>query len=134
MVIFVVAFLLGFHQPAFAGADPDEHRRVGEGREAFLVDNVQVGGTYEAFLIGFPDRPGYYLSPSRYRVSYIPNALQCRNESDFAFEEARNGHWWTVVFEVFAVKETAIEDPPGSGKWSWRHSYDCSLKKLDPAK
>ena len=66
-----------------AGADPDEHRPVQEGHVRYDGEGVQVGKVYEAFLIRFADREEVYLSPSRYRVAYTPNALQCRNADDF---------------------------------------------------
>lgn len=119
--------------PAYAGADPDQHRRVGEGLLAYEKDTVEVGKRYEGFLIAFKDRPEMYLSPSRYRVSYSADALQCRNAADFDWVAVRDGRWWTIAFEVLAVKETATESPPGSGKWVWEHTYDCVIHTLKQA-
>lgn len=116
-----------------AGVDPDAHRKVPEGVAAFAQDHVEVGGTYEGFLIAFSDRSEVYLSPSRYRVSYLANALNCRNSDEFPLNTIRDGRWWKVVFEVLAVKESAVEDPPASGRWAWRHSYDCVIKNLEHA-
>ena len=126
----IVALILAFCLPAQAGADLDQHRRVADGLLAYNKDSVEVGKRYEAFLIGFDERPDLYLSPSRYRVSYSANALQCRNATEFDWVAVRNGRWWTVVFEVLAIKETANESPPGSGQWSWEHSYDCVIHDL----
>ena len=135
MVFFAFAFsILVNSGTADAGADPDAHRKVANGVEPYATDTVQVGGTYEAFLIAFTDRSEVYLSPSRYRVSYIANALTCRNTDEVPIDQIRDGQWWTVVFEVLAVKETAIEDPPASGKWTWQHSYDCIIKDLQHAR
>ena len=92
---------------------------------------VQVGKVYEAFLIRFVERDEVYLSPSRYRVAYTPDALQCRNADAFPITAA--GAWWTVTFEVHAVHETAVEEPSGSGNWNWRHAIDCTIQSLTPA-
>ena len=118
---------------ASAGVDPDEYRKVDDGVVAFAQERVEVGGTYAGFLIAFPDRSDVYLSPSRYRVSYLANALECRNVDQFPMDSIRDGRWWQVTFEVLAVKESAIEDPPKSGNWAWRHSYDCIIKNLEHA-
>ena len=131
LLLWMVAF--GGSSAASGAVDPDEYRTVSEGAVAFAQQSVEAGGTYEGFLISFPDRGEVYLSASRYRVSYIANALQCRNADQFPLASIRDGRWWKVVFEVLAVKESAVEDPPGSGKWAWRHSYDCVLKDLQPA-
>ena len=119
---------------ALAGADPDAHRKISDGHLLFTGTDVQVGQTYEAFLISFLDNEVVYLSPSRYRVSYTPDALVCRNAASFPVESAKNGRWWTVSFEVLAIKETAIEDPPSSGKWVWQQSFDCLYKELKEVK
>jgi hypothetical protein len=119
---------------ALAGADPDAHRKISDGHLLFTGTDVQVGQTYEAFLISFLDNEVVYLSPSRYRVSYTPDALVCRNAASFPVESAKNGRWWTVSFEVLAIKETAIEDPPSSGKWAWQQSFDCLYKELKEVK
>ena len=116
---------------AFAGADPDEHRPVKEGHLRYDGVQVQVGKVYEAFLIRFVERDEVYLSPSRYRVAYTADALQCRNSADFPISAA--GSWWTVTFEVHAVHETAVEEPVGSGNWGWRHAIDCTIQSLVPA-
>jgi hypothetical protein len=124
-------FMLGC--AAVAGADPDAHRKLGAEHLLYTGKDVRVGQTYEAFLISFPGDNTVYLSPSRYRVSYTPNALACRNEASFPVEAAKNGRWWKVSFEVLAIKETAIEDPPSSGKWVWQQSFDCLYKGLKEA-
>ena len=115
------------------GADPDEHRPIAEGHHRYDGKEVQVGKTYEAFLIRFADREETYLSPSRYRVAYTPNALQCRNADAFPLTGDSLGQWWVVSFEVLAVRETAIEEPPGSGNWGWQHQIDCTITALAPA-
>ena len=120
--------------PAIAGADTDAHRKVRDGSVLYTGKDVQVGQTYQGFLISFPGNEAVYLSPSRYRVSYSPNALTCRNEEAFPVDEAKNGRWWTVSFEVLAIKETAIEYPPSSGKWVWQQSYDCLYRELTEVK
>lgn len=120
--------------PVLAGADPDAHRKPAKGHLLFTGEGMQVGQTYEGFMISFPGNETVYLSPSRYRVSYAPDALACRNAASFPVEAAKNGHWWTVSFEVLAIKETAIEDPPSSGKWVWQQSFDCLYKDLKEAK
>ena len=123
---------LSLTQPALAGADPDLHRKVPEGHQVYDGETAAVGGTYEAFLIHFEGEPTVYLSPSRYRVAYAANALACRNADSFPVDPARTGRWWRVVFEVLAVRETAAEDPPGSGKWVWNKQFDCIYKQLEP--
>jgi len=123
-----------FSTTVFAGADPDEHRPVKDGHVRYDGDQVQVGNVYEAFLIRFVDRDEVYLSPSRYRVAYTPNALQCRNEDAFPIEGESRGSWWVVTFEVHAVRETAVEEPAGSGNWGWRHQIDCTIRTLVAAK
>jgi hypothetical protein len=120
--------------PALGGADPDLHRTVPEGQEAYTGENISIGHTYQAFLISFKDRTTVYLSPSRFRVSYLPNTLQCRNADKFPMEEANIGLWHTVSFEVVAVKETAVEAPPSSGNWTWQHTIDCTIKSLSLSK
>ena len=132
--LFLCVIALGVSSPATAGSDADQNRAVAEGAVAFAQEGVEAGETYEGFLIAFPERSEVYLSPSRYRVTYIANALQCRNADQFSLASIRDGRWWKVVFEVLAVKESAVEDPPGSGKWAWRTSYDCVLKDLQPAR
>jgi hypothetical protein len=126
------ALFLVFTTPAFAGADPDLHRKVPEGSQVYDGETAEVGAIYEAFLIHFEDSAIVYLSPSRYRVAYAPNALACRNADQFPIDPARFGRWWRVVFEVLAVRETAEEDPPGSGKWAWKKQFDCLYKELQP--
>ena len=116
-----------------AGADPDEHRPVSEGHLRYDGKDVQVGQTYEAFLIRFADRDDLYLSPSRYRVAYTPNALQCRNAAEYPIVGEGIGKWWVISFEVLAVRETAIEEPVGSGNWGWQHQIDCTIKGMIPA-
>ena len=119
--------------PTFAGADPDEHRPVSEGHLRYDGKDVQVGKTYEAFLIRFADRDKLYLSPRRYRVAYTPNALQCRNAEAYPISGEGIGKWWVISFEVLAVRETAIEEPAGSGNWGWQHQIDCNIKDMVPA-
>ena len=126
MMFLLVTLLLGL--PASAGADPDEHRPVKEGHLRYDGVQVQVGKVYEAFLIRFVDRDEVYLSPSRYRVAYTADALQCRNADAFPISGA--GDWWTVTFAVHAVHETAVEEPAGSGTWGWRHAIDCTIESL----
>ena len=127
-VMLLLLNTLLFLSPAIAGADPDEHRPVKEGHHRYDGVEVQVGKVYEAFLIQFVDRDDVYLSPSRYRVAYTANALQCRNAASFPITAA--GAWWTVTFEVHAVHETAIEEPVGSGNWGWKHAIDCTIRSL----
>ena len=130
-VMFSLWTIISLLQPVMAGADPDEHRPVQEGHLRYDGVGVQVGKVYEAFLIRFEERDEVYLSPSRYRVAYTPDALQCRNSESFPISAA--GAWWTVTFEVHAVHETAVEEPPGSGNWGWRHAIDCTIQSLTPA-
>jgi len=115
---------------AFAGADPDEHRPVQEGHARYDGKDLQVGTVYEGFLIQFAGREAVYLSPSRYRVAYTPDALKCRNASEFPMPERSTGQWFVVTFEVLAVRETAIEEPVGSGNWGWQHEFDCMIESL----
>ena len=131
MLLLLTTLLLG--PLSLAGADPDEHRPVAEGHLRYDGKDVQVGSTYEAFLIRFAERDEVYLSPSRYRVAYTPNALQCRNADDFPLAGDSLGKWWVISFEVLAVRETAIEEPAGSGNWGWQHQIDCTIKGLTPA-
>jgi len=118
---------------ALAGADPDEHRPVQDGHVRYDGQTVEVGKVYEAFLIRFSDRKETYLSPSRYRVAYTPDALKCRNATEFPLLDADEGKWWLVTFEVLAVRETAIEEPKGSGNWRWEHEFDCMIESLELA-
>jgi hypothetical protein len=115
---------------AIGGADPDRYRSVPEGEEVYTGEDITVGQTYQAFLIQFKDRTAVYLSPSRFRVSYLSDALKCRNADHFVLDEENQGQWHTVSFEVIAVKETAIESPPSSGNWIWQHIIDCTIKSL----
>lgn len=119
---------------ALAGADPDEHRPVQEGHARYDGKAMQVGTVYEGFLIRFAGREEVYLSPSRYRVAYTPDALKCRNTAEFPLPERSTGQWFLVTFEVLAVRETAIEEPAGSGNWGWQHEFDCMIEGLEPAK
>ena len=132
-VMIRLLILLLFPAFAVAGADPDEYRPVKEGNVRYDGAEVQVGKTYEAFLIQFVDRDEIYLSPSRYRVAYTPDALQCRNVDQFPIDPSVRGSWLTVTFEVLAVRETAIEMPSGSGNWTWQHQIDCTIKSLAPS-
>ena len=116
---------------ADGGADPDSHRKAPEGQEVFVsADAVKVGGVYEAFLIRFEDRDAAFLSPSRFRVAYTENVLQCRNGEDYAVPETQFGQWHKISFEVLALKETAAESPPGSGNWTWNTQIDCRITSL----
>ena len=131
-MILVWLSLFALLPPSFAGADPDLHRKVPDGHRVYDGESAEVGGVYEAILIHFKDDETMYLSPSRYRVAYVANALQCRNKAEFPMDLSRPGRWWRVVFEVLAVRETAEEDPPGSGKWSWKKQFDCMYKEIQP--
>ena len=131
IVMISLLTIMSLLQPAIAGADPDEHRPVKEGHLRYDGVEVQVGKVYEAFLIRFVERDEVYLSPSRYRVAYTPDALKCRNAEAFPINTP--GAWWTVTFEVHAVHETAVEEPQGSGNWGWRHAIDCTIQSLVPA-
>jgi len=116
---------------AHSGADLDAHRKAPEGQEIFTsADATRVGGIYEAFLIRFKDREADFLSPSRFRVAYSEGVLQCRNGAEFAIPEERLGQWHKVSFEVLALKETAVEQPEGSGNWQWTTSLDCKILTL----
>ena len=126
-------WVFGFSKPVTAGADPDLYRRVPEGQAVYTGEDVAVGQRYEAFLIHFKDRETVFLSPSRFRVSYVANALQCRNADAFPIGVANQGRWHKVSFEVLAVKETAIESPPGSGNWGWQQHFDCTIIALSVA-
>jgi hypothetical protein len=129
-MISVSLLLLTLVTPASGGADPDLHRKVPEGHRIYDGDTAEVGAVYEAFLIHFKDDKTIYLSPSRYRVAYAADALQCRNTEEFPMDLSRAGRWWRVVFEVLAVRETAVEDPAGSGKWTWNKQFDCLFKDI----
>ena len=125
------ALLLPLLSVAHAGADPDSHRKAPEGQEVYVsADAVQIGGVYEAFVIRFKDRESAFLSPSRFRVTYSENVLQCRNAAEYAIPEGQYGQWHKVSFEVLALKETAAEDPPGSGNWTWNTQIDCRITAL----
>ena len=116
---------------AYSGADPDSYRKAPEGQEVFVsADQVQIGGVYEAFLIRFKDRESAFLSPSRFRVAYKENVLQCRNHDAYAIPEKQFGQWHKISFEVLALKETAAETPPGSGNWTWDTQIDCKIVSL----
>ena len=126
-----VFMALALHSTAYGGADPDSHRKAPEGQEVFVsADAVKVGGVYEAFLIRFEDRDAAFLSPSRFRVAYTENVLQCRNSEAHAIPESQFGQWHKVSFEVLALKETAAETPPGSGNWTWTTQIDCRITSL----
>ena len=113
--------------------DPDRSRSVADGVEVFTPGMVEAGKSYSAFVIGFPDRPGPFVSPSRYAVSYTEGLLRCGNADEAGMGNVRDGRWWTVVFAVHAIKETAVEHPAGSGLWSWRPEYDCTITSLSAA-
>ena len=116
---------------ASAGADPDSYRKAPEGQQVFVsADAVQIGDVYEAFVIRFKDRETAYISPSRFRVAYKENVLQCRNKEEHAIPEAQFGQWHKISFEVLALKETAVETPPGSGNWTWDTQIDCKIVSL----
>ena len=117
-------------EAAFALDDPDRRRSVSQGVEVFAPETVEAGKSYSAFVIGFPDRPGPLVSPSRYVVSYFDGLLRCGNANEAGMNKVRDGRWWTVVFTVHAIKETAIEQPAGSGTWGWRTEYDCTIVSL----
>lgn len=122
---------LSLSNVASSGADPDSYRKPPEGQEVYVsADAVRVGGIYEAFLIRFKDRDSAFLSPSRFRVAYAENVLQCRNQEAFTVPEAQYGQWHKISFEVLALKETAAESPPGSGNWTWSTQIDCTITAL----
>lgn len=116
---------------SWAGADPDLYRKVPEGQAVYTGSDVEVGKTYQGFLIRFVDRDQTFLSPSRFRVSYVPEALQCRNLDEHKILPANEGKWHIVSFEVHAVKETATESPAGSGNWGWTQTFDCTVHSLE---
>jgi hypothetical protein len=132
-MIKLMAALLLAPSLVFAGADPDLYRSVPNGQAVYTGKDLTVGQTYHAFLIQFLDRDIVYLSPSRFRVSYVADGLQCRNAADFPMAQASRGQWYAVSFEVLAVKETAIESPVGSGNWVWQHAIDCTISSLSLA-
>ena len=121
---------LGFLPLASAGDDPDRVRKVPEGQEVYTGPDVRVGGVYEAFIIRFKDRQTPLLSPSRFKVAYEEGTLQCRNADDFLIADDATGAWHKISFEILSVKESAVEDPPGSGNWGWAKTIDCDIKSL----
>ncbi len=118
---------------ARGGVDPDQQRNVPDGVLPYVEGAVEAGNTYAGFLIGFPDRSELYLSPSRYHVSYGSTPFECRNGHEYPLQQVTDGRWWNVEFEVIAVIESAVEEPPASGKWIWKERYDCLIKGLQPA-
>ena len=126
----VLAYLLAFQFSAFAGDDPDRKRTVPEGQTVYTGPDVRVGAIYEAFLIRFQDRQLPFLSPSRFKVEYLEGALKCRNGDQYRIGSDATGSWHKVSFEVLAVRESAIEEPPGSGNWGWAKTFDCDIKSL----
>ena len=131
MLIIVFAWAIG---APLALDDPDRLRSVPEGVEVFMPGTVEAEKTYSAFVIGFPDRPGTFVSPSRYAVMYLEGLLPCSNAAEAGMGSVRDGRWWSVVFTVHAIKETAVETPIGSGVWAWRTEYDCTITSLSPAR
>jgi hypothetical protein len=128
---FLLAIALGTVGASHAGADPDSYRKAPEGQQVFVsAEATEVGGVYEAFLIRFKDRDTAFLSPSRFRVAYAEGVLQCRNQEQFAVPESQLGQWHKISFEVLALRETAIEEPEGSGNWVWRSTIDCRIVSL----
>ena len=92
-----------------------------------------MGGVYEGFVIRFKGREHWFLSPSRFQVSYGDQPFVCRNALAFPVPEDRIGLWHKVSFEVLALKESAIEKPEGSGNWTWKVGFDCDIKALELA-
>ena len=126
-----VLLTVALTSPASSGADPDSYRKAPEGQEVFVsADQVQIGGVYEAFVIRFKERESAFLSPSRFRVTYTENVLQCRNQEEHAIPDGHLGQWHKISFEVLALKETAAETPPGSGNWTWDTQIDCKIVSL----
>ena len=123
----VLARLIG---PAFALDDPDRERSVPEGVEVFDPSRVEAGKSYSAFVIGFPGDARRFVSPSRYTVTYLEGLLRCGNADAAGMSKVQDGRWWTVVFAVHAIKESAVEAPVGSGAWAWRTEYDCTIASL----
>mgnify|MGYP004204018617 CR=1 FL=1 len=122
--------ILCFQPFARAVDDPDRVRKVPEGQEVYTGPDVRVGGVYEAFIIRFKDRQAPLLSPSRFKVAYEEGTLQCRNADAFSIGDDATGAWHKISFEILSVKESAIEDPPGSGNWGWARTIDCDIKSL----
>ena len=119
--------------PAWAVDDPDRTRSVPKGVEVFDPARVEAGKSYSAFVIGFPGQAARLVSPSRYAVTYLEGLLRCGNADAAGINNVQDGRWWTVVFTVHAIKETAVEQPVGSGVWTWRTEFDCTIASLSAA-
>lgn len=133
MRLFLLILLMALPVNAEAVKDPDRSRKLPEGHQAFLGERLGLGAVAEAFLLQYPGNPLWQVSPSRYAVDFEKAAFRFRNQADFPVPDELRGSWLRVVFEVVAVTENAVEQPAGSGQWSWVLTYECDLRLVERA-
>ncbi len=130
-VLFLVALLVS--SPAGAGQDRDAQRSVNEGQQPYLGKRLGVGALAHAFLLQYPGRTEWQVSPSRYTVDFKSANFKFRNRDAHRVPDEMRGKWMQVVFRVVTVAETAVESPPGSNNWTWVLTYECDIEILEAA-
>jgi hypothetical protein len=129
--VLLIALLAG--SPAGASKDPDAKRSVAEGQQAYLGKRLAVGALGHAFLLQYPGRTEWQVSPSRYTVDFKSANFKFRNRDAHRVPDEMRGKWMQVVFRVVTVAETAVESPPGSNNWTWVLTYECDIEILEAA-
>ena len=105
--------------------DLDRTRVITEGQTAYTGERLAVGTTVRAFVVRYPGRAEWSVSPSRYAVQFDTGTFKFRNAEAHPVQD--NGAWFELVFRVHGVSETAVETPKGSNNWGWHLTYECEL-------
>ena len=105
--------------------DLDRTRVAPEGQTVYTGERLAVGSTVRAFVVRYPGRDEWSVSPSRYSVQFDTGTFKFRNATAHPVQD--NGAWFELVFRVHGVSETAVETPKGSNNWGWHLTYECEL-------